>query len=105
MEITPKYNLLATKNDTDVTALSTADVVGKNAVIVESAQELPTDENTQVTINFQLPSCFITNDAQMDKVFVVHTKQDRSTETYKATVAKKSDTQYTFTMPASKVDI
>ena len=88
VEISPKYNLLATTSGTDVTALNTTGEGGsKNAVIVESNKDLPTDENTQVTINFQLPSGFIT-DAQMDKVFVVHTKQDRSTETYKATVTK-----------------
>lgn len=90
VEITPKYNLLATKIDTDIKTLDTTSE-DKNAVVVSRDNLLPVDQDTQVTINFQLPSGFITDDAQMNKVFVVHTKKDGSKETYKANVTKSGD--------------
>lgn len=91
VEITPKYNLLATKSDTDITTLNTTGTgETKNAVVIAENNILPVDQNTQVTITFQLPSGFIT-DGQMDKLFVVHTKKDGSKETYKANVTKSGE--------------
>ena len=90
VEITPKYNLLVVKAETSVDApLITNPGTGetKNAAVVEEEKDLPVDRNTRVTISFQLPKGFISG-TDAANLYVVHTKKDGTTETYKPTVTE-----------------
>ncbi len=91
VEITPKYNLLATTSDTPIDNLNTTETdQERNAVVIASGLDLPVSNNTKVAISFQLPKNFITAD-EMNQVFVDHIKKDGSKETYKADVTSAQD--------------
>ncbi len=91
VEITPKYILLAVNKDADVDKELITDGAGQNAVIVgEGTEDLPVGDTTRVTINFQLPAGFI-DEGDMENLYVVHTKENGTEETYKADVTKSGD--------------
>lgn len=77
MDVTPKYNLLATLNPANMVTEDT----GKNTVPIKTAQPLEIQDGETVTIQLTLPSGFATQN-----LYAKHTKQDGRIYHYPVTV-------------------
>lgn len=86
VDILPKYNLLVVKDETPADGELITEGADQNAAVVSKNNPLPMAKDAQITISFQLPDGFISDD-DMNYLFVVHTK-GTTTETYEADVTK-----------------
>lgn len=87
LDITPKYQIIAsTATTADQIKLDTA-APGKNAVVVKQATVLNVTEPTQVSLT--LPDSFVTALGDNPTIFVKHTKGNGKTYIYSATLSDK----------------
>lgn len=97
LDITPKYQIVASTATTADQINLGANAAGKNAVVVKEATVLNVTEPTQVSLN--LPADFIsklTTGGVTSKVYVKHVKDNGKTYIYEATL---NDNTLTFINP------
>lgn len=97
LDITPKYQIVASTATTADQINLGANAAGKNAVVVKEATVLNVTEPTQVSLN--LPADFVsklTTGGVTSKVYVKHVKDNGKTYIYEATL---NDNTLTFINP------